>query len=822
MDAEEQRNAPPRIASSTILFKLLPFLVLAISLATTFAMWRMLDNGFKQEAQHDFKDKTKDIVFLINEVLRDHEQVLRGGVGLFNTNDNATRDQWHRYVSTQQFNRIHPGIVSVGYAAWLNPKEKQSHVREIRAEGFPEYRIRPEGERLFYSAITYLEPFIGLNRLAIGYDMYSEPIRRRAMERARTKGLTTLASGITFDQETEQQNQQGMVMYLPVYRQGAPLLSMEQRQTALKGFVFSPIKVKEFIYGTLGSLPTEIAFEIFDGETSRADKLMFSSLASEKLSLPGGYQPDLSSTQKIEEYGRTWTITFKTLPSFTHEFHRVTSRAALGAGILVSLLLATITYTLQTTRDRALVLARGMTKELGESEETMRLILNTAGEAIYGIDTNGCCTFCNPATLLLLGYGAEEELLGRNMHNLAHHSHSDGTEYHWQECPISRVIETNAGRHLDDTQFRRRNGESFPVECWSMPKYKDGRVIGAVVSFIDITRRKQSESAVKKQAEQLRQEVTERREAQLSLLHHQRELEALNQALEERVAGEVKQSRIKDQALVQHEKMASIGQLAAGVAHEINTPMAFISSNLSILSRYFDQLSLDNEQANGSSMRDTGGVRKSSLSTEQILADGVDLIAESLEGAERVTRIVQDLKSFSRVDVPEYELTDMTSCLESALTIAHSQLESVATFRREYESVPRILSHPGQLNQLFLNLLINAGQAIIAPGEITLRTWHDDSFVYASVSDTGGGIPEGIRDRIFNPFFTTRDVGQGIGMGLSISYEIVKNHDGSLLVESEIGKGSTFTVILPFTPDEDKFDCGALRSSELTAQTGVT
>ena len=149
------------------------------------------------------------------------------------------------------------------------------------------------------------------------------------------------------------------------------------------------------------------------------------------------------------------------------------------------------------------------------------------------------------------------------------------------------------------------------------------------------------------------------------------------------------------------------------------------------------------------------------------------------------------------MDALESEQVLLSSCMESALTIVYNELKYAATIRKEYESVPEILCHPGQLNQVFMNLLVNAGQAIDPPGEIVLRCWHDASSVYASVSDTGKGIPEAIRERIFDPFFTTKEVGKGTGLGLSISYEIVKKHRGELLVESTIGIGTTFTVRLP-------------------------
>ena len=265
---------------------------------------------------------------------------------------------------------------------------------------------------------------------------------------------------------------------------------------------------------------------------------------------------------------------------------------------------------------------------------------------------------------------------------------------------------------------------------------------------------------------------------------------------------------LKDQALMRSEKMASIGILAAGVAHEINNPLGFITSNLRVLDRYFAQMVRFDQirQQNGHELslptQQALGESREALDIDYISTEGVDLINESLTGAERLRKIVQDLKNFSRVDTPEQEAVTLDSCLESALNICYNDLKYVATIRKEYESLPEVLCHPAQLNQVFLNLLLNAGQAITTPkpGEIVLRSWHDAAFVYASVSDTGKGIPEAIRGRIFDPFFTTKDVGQGTGLGLSISYEIINKHRGELLVESVVGKGTTFTVKLPRTP----------------------
>jgi two-component system NtrC family sensor kinase len=256
--------------------------------------------------------------------------------------------------------------------------------------------------------------------------------------------------------------------------------------------------------------------------------------------------------------------------------------------------------------------------------------------------------------------------------------------------------------------------------------------------------------------------------------------------------------------MLQKEKMASIGQLAAGVAHEINNPMGFIGSNIRTLKKYTEKLTsfislLSEAVTTAPSSEITARVddEKKKLKVDYIIDDIDQLIEESLEGAERVAKIVQNLKSFSRVDEAEYKVADINECIESTLNIVWNELKYKATVTKEYGAIPPTKCFPNQLNQVFVNLLVNAAHAIENNGEIAVKTWNGDRFINISVSDTGQGIPEDKVSKIFEPFFTSKPVGQGTGLGLSISYDIVKKHGGEITVTSEEGKGSCFTIKIP-------------------------
>ncbi|MDQ0122551.1 signal transduction histidine kinase [Pseudomonas lini] len=269
---------------------------------------------------------------------------------------------------------------------------------------------------------------------------------------------------------------------------------------------------------------------------------------------------------------------------------------------------------------------------------------------------------------------------------------------------------------------------------------------------------------------------------------------------------EIDERKQLESQLVQSEKLASLGQLAAGVAHEINNPIGFISSNLGTLDGYFKQLQemldayRDAEEAIGSSELVEHLQQLRERVELEFLRDDIPLlIKESKDGINRVSQIVKDLKDFSRVDSnQEWQWVSLQQGIESTLNIVANELKYKADVIKEYQALPDIECLPSQINQVFMNLIVNASQAIGPErGTLTLRTGHEAAKVWIEVQDTGAGIAPQTLQKIFDPFFTTKPVGQGTGLGLSLSYGIVKKHRGEISVRSEVGAGTTFRVELP-------------------------
>lgn len=735
--------------------RMLSFCVFCLSLAASLMLWQALDQSFRERAFLAYSVSTRETVERVIRRLHDHEQVLLGGVGLFDAEGNVRREDWRRYVSALQLDKNHPGILGVGFSQWIPAKDKVAHVEAVQAEGFPDYVIRPESNRPTYTSVVYLEPFNWRNQRAFGFDMYTESIRRAAMDKAIDTGETTIAAPITLVQETEKDKQIGVIMLAPVFWRGRPIDTPAHRRDAIRGFVYSPIRMNDFIYGTLGKLSDEVAFSLY-ADVSRAPvALLFDSLEAEKVHLPEGYTPEFSSLTTVEAYGRAWSFSFSCLPAFNRYFEKGKSYTALALGTLTSLLLTAVMALFLNTRNKAMALAEEMTREITESDrqframaeasrreieegrERLQLILDAAGEGIYGIGLDGTCMFCNRACLELLGYHDQSELLGRNMHDLVHHTRDDGSLFPLSECRIYQALRSGVGTHVDDENLWRKDGTQFPAEYSAYPQKKDGVVVGAVVSFTDITRRKK-----------VARELVRAKDA----------AEAANKAKSE---------------------------FLANMSHEIRTPMnGVIGMNDLLLGT---DLTAD-QRRYAETVRDSG---------------------------EMLLTIINDILDLSKIEAGRFELDDIDFDLRSLL----DDLSTALAFRAHSkgleflcdidDDVPlRLRGDPSRLRQVVTNLVSNAIKFTHA-GTVSIHVavgaadvgsvgqgTTDKVLLRFTVCDTGIGIADENLTLLFNKFTqvaasTTRRFG-GTGLGLAISKQLVELMGGTIGVKTVEGVGSEF------------------------------
>ncbi|HLA31003.1 MAG TPA: CHASE domain-containing protein [Pseudomonas sp.] len=328
-----------------------------LGMTLSLGLWRNAEREEQQVANQRFQFAQREVQAAVEQRLLAYEQVLRGAVGLFAASQSVERDEWHDYVRNLRIDQHYPGIQGIGFSQWLRAAEHAPLVQRVRREGLATFELWPSGERAASSAILYLEPFDWRNQRALGYDMFSEPVRREAMARARDLGQPAVSGRVRLVQETNQGVQHGFLMYLPVYPQGQVPDNLEQRRQQLVGFVYSPFRMNDLMQGILGSrvLPN-VQLQVFDGEAANGAQLLYDSEQG-RIADPAT-APRFANQTWLEVNGRPWTLRFSSLPAFEAEINSQKPELVLFAGLLVSLLFAGLLWSQSENRRRARQLTR--------------------------------------------------------------------------------------------------------------------------------------------------------------------------------------------------------------------------------------------------------------------------------------------------------------------------------------------------------------------------------------------------------------------------------------------------------------------------------
>ncbi len=337
-----------------------PGLVLAMGLGLTSALWHAARDDARRALEDEFRFWVSKVAGGIEERLDGYVQVLRGVVGLLDSSVSVTRQEFHRYVAALRLQESHPGMQGIGFTVYLPANRKAEHIAAVRKEGFPDYRIWPEGERAFYTAVIYIEPFAGRNLRAFGYDMSPEPVRWAAAVRAWEQGEAALSGKVTLQQEGTTDIQPGFLMFLPVYRPDGPRATLADRRANLVGWTYSPLRMGELMHGVLGALDFDgltpgLQVEVYDGDRPSPETRLF---ALQPAAAGGVRKPQFRAVRELAFGGHRWSLAIASTLDFEARQRSDKATAIAVAGSVVSLLLAIFVWVQTASRLRIAALLR--------------------------------------------------------------------------------------------------------------------------------------------------------------------------------------------------------------------------------------------------------------------------------------------------------------------------------------------------------------------------------------------------------------------------------------------------------------------------------
>jgi PAS domain S-box-containing protein len=720
---------------------LLAALVFGVTLLISYSAYNNARNVSGANLHATFQYRSRDLGALVIRRMAVYEQVLRGAQGFLRGSVDIPRREWAEYFSVLKLDEHFPGIEALGIATVVPAARLAAHEARVRAEGYPNYQVHPrEPARPVYTSISHIEPFQDRNLLAFGYDMFSEPTRRAAMEAARDTGKAAATGKVVLVQEGGRSAQAGFLMYLPVFRAGAPAGTVEQRRAAIAGWVYAPFRMRDLMPGLGGEHAADLDVAIYDGERATPGALLYRSPNADPQR-----RPMFTHTTTLAHAGRTWTMVIGSAPSLEEQLDgtRPLVIGLTGAGL--GFLLSMVVWLLASERGRALALAREMTLELRQSyddleaeQRRMKVILQNAYDAFIAVDAQGRITDWSIRAAQLFGW-TEQEAIGRPIAEVL-------------VPPDQRTREVDGFRHFASTgrgpmlerptevMALHRDGHQIPVEV-AVAALPTPAGYGASAFVRDIRPRKEGEAR-----------------------EHQRQ-----QRLDEARA-----------ALQRAQKLEAVGKLTGGVTHDFNNLLHIISANVQLMKR-----SPENH---------------------------AQRLQSILDAVERGSKLSAQLLAFARRQPLHPLMVNIAQLIERMDSLLHRAAGDGVELRRV--APPNLwpaLVDPNQLENVLLNLVINARDAMDGQGRVTIELANatiessalpdadmsPGQYVMIAVCDTGSGMPPDVMEHAFEPFFTTKPEGKGTGLGLAMAHGFVKQSGGHILLSSRVGDGTTVRIYLP-------------------------
>ncbi|WP_370601430.1 response regulator [Pseudomonas nitroreducens] len=820
---------------------LLPLLV-TLALMLVFGglvLWQWLDLEARNRTEYEqrFKLEAEEIAHRVSNRMRSYEMVLRGMSGLIVGTNAVSAEDWARATDQLQLQDRYPGIQALAWARYLKREEANEFVSEIWEQGRRDFRIIPPEPRDEYIVVQYSSPMDWRNRRTLGFDMLTEPVRRAALDLARESGEVSLTGPLKLRQETEQQAQSGVILYMPVYRPDAPSTSVDERRTALLGMVCGAFRINDLMAGILGAQSNLYSIDLRDVGSSESMLQV-----SDK-----GHQPRFHQVEELKLFGRTWALGVGSTAEYEAMLSNNRITFSLWTGLSAALLLALLVGGYLYQRERSLQLSLSATAELTEREERFRLLLQHLPVATLTCGENGRIEMANARAGELFACAAES-LVGQNLRRFVP-----------SLADLPQQLARQAPTDLTEIEALQEDGERVAV-AFSLSTFNHGNDRRYLLSLVDLQARKSAEerfrlvveaspnaivlvdargriAMVNRQTEQLfgysRHDLLESsvemllpealREAHVALregfqrkpeqrrMGSNRELfgqhqdghmiplevglspiragrERLVQAviidISERKAAE---QRLRDQAeqLMLANRYKS--EFLANMSHELRTPL----NSILILSDQLRQNMAGNL------------TEKQTRHADIVHRAGSDLL-----------QLINDVLDLAKVEAGRMQLKleplnvqDMLAELDGSLR-PMAEVKGLRLSTHVQAGVPRVIhSDRVRMHQILRNLLSNALK-FTEQGEVELSVELDPAAAVDErevlcfvVRDTGVGIPEDQHERIFQAFqqidgSTSRRFG-GTGLGLAITRQLVLALDGTITLESVPGQGSSFSVRLP-------------------------
>jgi PAS domain S-box-containing protein len=725
------------------------WMTLFVCIGMTVLVWHMVSAATEYRAREQFNVSVTGLQQRIVERMRTYEQGLRGAKALFSASDSVERREWQQFVEGMAIAKNFPGVQGFGFVRLVPASQRAFVERDVRAEGFPGFRIWPERSSERALPIVFLEPFTPQNQRAFGFDLLSEPVRAAAALQAEASGEAALSARIALVQDAGNARQSGFLMFLPVYRSGSPAATPQQRRAALQGLVYSPFRIDDLMQGILRGAESDVALEIFDGDSIGPANRMYASTvrsAQERRDYPNPF----TAVASIKLQQHQWTIRVTSLSAFENAVDRQKAQIVLVAGTIISLLFFGVVRALAAREEYAAARAAQMHSALVESESKFESLVDSAVEfSIIATDLEGVIQVFSVGAERMLGYAAAE-MIGKHTPAILHlpqevAAHADELERDKGIAASGFEILVAGARRGDgerrDWTYVRRDGSHLAVSL-VVTAIRDAG--GEPVGFLGIAHN-----------------IEQQHHLQASLMKAKELAEAASRAKSEFVAN---------------------------MSHEIRTPMNAVLGIAHLLGK----TGLTPEQRKYLDM-----IRSSGQSLLGIINDVLDF---SKVEAGRM-ELAPDT----------FELNAVLNMCASMMAVnaGGKALELVVSAQPQLP--PRLHGDALRLQQVLTNLTSNAIK-FTDKGSVSLfaeEAARDGAMVRIRfvVRDTGIGIDREQQTKLFSPFTQadasmTRRFG-GTGLGLTITKSMVELMGGQIAITSIVGQGSCFSVTLPFAVVSD-------------------